>query len=370
MVLLNLDTGEYYPHPIQYIEHWGWPSACTLLFRHHASVDDSGVYPDFSNDFNSFFGSGTRIRFEENNGSSDACNPLNARYTGYGTGGSYCRTTSGSLDESPHLILHSGWVGLVIDASVKNGNLIPKFGAVPDNAGSWTSAEVYSALPPSELNVTLTTPSGITYRLAKQSSDFAVVSAVRQGIVISHVLVTDLVWISEGVGIADIGIDPPQWWVEVEVRGTSISVQVGWEELDVGNGCAVCEHASILLTLATENQLLSNSVEFIPGAQFDTLSIVFEAGGTSFNSLIGSVEVESDSCVVNYRTDKNDVLLEVPTSMSRCSYNVACSPLVELDFSVSNSNSEDATVPLSFSRNFPSRIDGLVQSIIGAEVIC
>ena len=368
ITLLNLDTGEYFPHSIHYIEHWGWPAACTLMFRHHSSTDDSGVYPDYSDDFNAFFGSGTRIRFEESKTNSGACDPERARYTGYDTTGSYCYTSSGSLDESPHLILYSGWVGLVVDASAKNDNVIPKFGAVPDEVANGTSAEVYAALPESELNVTLTTLSGTTYRLGKQSSDFAVISAVRQGIVVTHILVTDLVWTNQGVGIADVDIDPPQWWLEVEVRGTSMSVQVGWEELDVNNGCLVCESATVQISMAMGNEVLANSVDFVPGVQFDTLSLVFEAGGKSFNTLDASLVVESDSCVVNYRTEKNDILLEVPTSMYRCGYNVACSPLVKLDFTVSNPNPEEAVVPLSFSRNFPSRIDGLVQSTIGAEV--
>jgi hypothetical protein len=368
MTLLNLDSGEYYPHSVNYIEHWAWPASCTLMFRHSSDTNDAGVYPDYKDDFNAFFGSGSRIRFEENKGGSGACNPKNARYTGYDSTSDYCYTTSNDLDDAPHLTLHSGWVGLVIDASVAKGNVLPKFGAVPDAVGNGTTAEIYAALPESELNVTLTTTSGVVYKLGKQSSDFAVVSVARQGIITSHILVTDLVWIYQGAGIAVIDIDPPQWWLEFEVRGTSMSVQVGWDELDVGSGCAVCENATVQIILTMEDQVLTNSVEFVAGEQFDTLSLVFEAGGKSFDTLDDSVDVTSDTCTVNYRTDKNDILLEVPTSMYSCGYSVACSPLVELDFTASNPNSEEAVVHLTISRNFPSRIDSLTQSRVGAEV--
>ena len=301
-------------------------------------------------------------------GSSDECNPKNARYSGFDANGKYCFSTSNHLDIAPHLTLHSGWVGLVLDASMANGNVLPKFGAVPHEVSLGTTSEIYAALPESKLEVTLTTSKGVEYKLGKDSLDFAVVSAVRQGIVTAHILVTDLVWVNQGAGIADVDIDPPQWWLEFEVRGTSMTVQVGWDELDVGSGCAVCEDATIEMKLATETQVLTKSAEFVAGKQFDSLSLVFETGGKSFASLEEKVEVRSDTCAVNYRDEKNDVVLEVPTSMDSCSYGVACSPLIELDFSVANPNAEDAAVHLTFSRNFPSHIDGLTQSNVGAEV--
>lgn len=299
---------------------------------------------------------------------SEACNPKNARYSGFDANGKYCYSASNGLDNAPHLTLYSGWVGLVLDAGMANGNVLPKFGVVPHEVGSGTTAEIYAALPESNLEVTLTTSKGVEYKLGKQSSDFAVVSAVRQGIVTTHILVTDLVWINQGVGIADIDIDPPQWWLEFEVRGTSMTVQLGWDELKVGEGCAVCEDATIQMTLATEAHVLTKSVEFVAGEQFDTLSLVFEAGSTSFVSSGERLEVRSETCAVNYRSEKNDVVLEVPASMGSCGYGVACSPLIELDFSVSNPNAQEAAVHLTISRNFPSRIDGLVQSNVGAEV--
>ena len=364
MTWVNVDTGEYYKHNIIYADHWSW--GCWFLWRHDA--DASGNYPSRAADFNAFFGSGSRVKLGMREVETNNCNPKRDRFTGYDADSTYCQPMSDDFDDEPHLVLHSGWVGLVVDASVANGNFLPKFGAVPESAGNATTAEIYAALPTSFLNVTMVTSSGAVYKLDKQATDFAVVSAARQGIVTSHILITDLVWVAHGVGIATIDIDPPQWWLEVEVRGTTMSVQLGWDELAVGGGCAVCEDATVDITLTMEDQVLTNTVEYVASEQFDTLSLVFEAGGKSFATLDQEIDVTSETCDVNYRTEKNDVFLEVPVATTKCSYNVPCSPLIELDFTVSNPNSEDGVVHLTFSRNFQSRITSLTQSITSAEV--
>lgn len=139
-------------------------------------------------------------------------------FSGYrGTSSSaYCYAASSGLDsDGAYLLTYSGWVGMVIDAGMNNGNLLPKFGAVPASASGGTYSAIYGALPSSSLVCTLTTNTGISYTLSK-AFNFAQVSAVRQGLVMTHILVGKLCWVSAS-GSTSVWITPPQWWLEFDI---------------------------------------------------------------------------------------------------------------------------------------------------------
>ena len=86
--------------------------------------------------------------------------------------------------------VHSGWVGLVLDAGMEGGHLLPKFGSVPaalfNGSSALTAAEVAEHLPDAVLNVTLTlSATGQVFYLTRQGAE-AVISPVRVGPVVSH----------------------------------------------------------------------------------------------------------------------------------------------------------------------------------------
>ena len=171
--------------------------------------------------------------------SSSACDPSRSGYTGYkGTTAhtGYCSPASNDFNTDPwHLLIHSGRLGVVLDAAVGNG-LIAKLGVVNEsNADS--SAKVYDALTAAILNFTLkvtkssdapdpeqtqcsgdhscpaaypecrdfiagsqwggcwgTTQESGSFGLGVGDKSNAKVQLVRQGHAVSHILATDLEW--------------------------------------------------------------------------------------------------------------------------------------------------------------------------------
>ena len=74
------------------------------------------------------------------------------RYTGYDEEGRYCEAASPALDDEAHLLLHSGRLGVVVDAgglkapanSHTRRNLFPRLGATSGTEA--TPQAVYDAL--------------------------------------------------------------------------------------------------------------------------------------------------------------------------------------------------------------------------------
>ena len=297
------------------------------------------------------------------------CDSSLARYSGYaseGAGSPYCFRSSSTI-ESAQLLINSGWGGVVIDASMPGSSLITKLGAVPGNVGpSWR--DVYSALPAAQLECTLSTESGKEYHLSR-SLDYAVISPVRHGVVLSHVTGTILSW--EGSGINITSIQPPQWWIEINLWSNSVSIQLGWDELGVDQGCAVCEAANVSMKLTYGNEVVTNTSLYEPGDQFVpegvSLFVEFqEQGGAS--QLEKDLSVTSSSGTVVFRPATRDVVLEVSPSTPCCAYGQACSPLALVDWTVANDNTEGMMLRLSITRNFPSRSDEISGSQVGAEI--
>ena len=123
------------------------------------------------------------------------------------------------MDQNPHLVLHSGKIGAVLDANVPNGSLFKKLGSLTgmtSSSGQWTAKEVYddSSLPIADSSLTATfqldcsssSTSGIpqsvhTARIGiDQSNGKAVFGGVRQGHAVNHIVVNNLVWLDTSSG--------------------------------------------------------------------------------------------------------------------------------------------------------------------------
>lgn len=118
------------------------------------------------------------------------------------------------MDQNPHLVLHSGKIGAVLDANVPNGTLFEKLGSLTgmtSPSGQWTAKEVYddSSLPIADSSLTATfqldcssssnsdIPQSVhTARIGIDGSNGkAVFGGVRQGHAVNHIVVNNLVWL-------------------------------------------------------------------------------------------------------------------------------------------------------------------------------
>ena len=132
--------------------------------------------------------------------SGSRCATLDTKYTGYDDEGNYCKSASKALDDNAHLLLHSGRLGIVMDAGglkaaagSSNRNLFPKLGVL----GSTVPArEAYTALQTTETSITLdvTCSSGtITYVLGASGDDsYVQAGLVRQGHTMTQVTLTGI----------------------------------------------------------------------------------------------------------------------------------------------------------------------------------
>ena len=82
------------------------------------------------------------------------------RYTGYDEYGYYCEAASPALDDAAHLLLHSGRLGIVVDAGglkapagSDNRNLFPRLGAT--SGADATPRAVFNALDVTKTAITL-----------------------------------------------------------------------------------------------------------------------------------------------------------------------------------------------------------------------
>jgi hypothetical protein len=305
-------------------------------------------------EWNSMFPSGTVVRIREAPKANDPCDATLPRFTGYAgtaSGSGYCKRSSSLISDQPYLLVNSGWGGVVLNADMPNGNLLLKLGALAeaDGSGSWQQA--FAALPSATLTCTLTlTASGAVYTLKKSLSQ-VVVSPVRHGINLVHLIATFLQW--EGLTTTTT-IATPQWWLELDVWSNSVSVQLGWDELAVGAGCGVCEAATVKLSLVYGGLTASDERAFAPGQQFSGgARVLVEFGadsGKSDASLAAPLQVTASAGTVVRRSATNDVVLEVPSSFTTCGYGTVCSPLNKLSFTVGNPNAEPGVLRLQFTR--------------------
>ena len=134
------------------------------------------------------------------------------RYTGYTTnGGQYCRASSSTMNDLPHLVMHSGRIGAVFDAAMANDQLLMKYGSLTglsSPSGAWKAREVYeSSIPsaPVSLVATLTldcsqstdsrVPQNVYTLTAKPlAGERAIFASARHGHATDHVTVRNINW--------------------------------------------------------------------------------------------------------------------------------------------------------------------------------
>ena len=414
------------------------------------------------------------------------------RYTGYDDGGQYCQAASTALDDDAHLLLHSGRLGIVVDAggltspaSSSTRNLIPKIGAL--GSSSMSAREAYDALAPASTNATLevTCGAGATttdvYVLGAIGDAFVQVGLVRQGHAVTQLTLTGLEFQNAATGSvhgpcesfvaaqqsnadfaaaaggsgrrltsptaperplshqnesaslaaiqrtvggvhgsvhgsgrqlthttghhcnqdyggashpcpsADfprcVGFVPgsgwgkcwsvctasgahPNLWVEVSVWGDSISAELAWDA-DFSLGAAECAGAvQLSLGAFTRRVELAAAAERRVGLLLTTAAdgaSLVAAPASSHPAVVSS----SAGRWVRSRAATRDVVVEVPTSVGTCGYNVDCAaePLKLVDVVLTNPHpAEDQTLRLTFSRNFPTRDASVAQSRPGAEI--
>lgn len=301
----------------------------------------------------SFLGSLSRLGFR-----------VGCRFTGYADDGStYCEKSDSKIDEAAHLLIYSGWAGVVVDAAMEDGNLIPYIGSV--NSDDANVSSVYNSLQEASLTCSWNRTSSevASSYTVEASGAFATVSLVRQGHTMTHITVTDLKWASESSGSLDSPV-----WVEVSVWANSVSLQLVWDQPDDDT----YDDGDVNCTLLLEDTTWSKRAFFMDGSLTLLLTPNTANNGlelASYSSSLSGVTVAgSTGTAVISRDATADVLVEVPTSMSRCGYVSSCAPMPTVGLVVRNSNTEDEVVRLTISRNFPSWDNSYSTSRPSAEI--
>jgi len=153
----------------------------------------SGGWPDFGSPSSGSNGGECDVTDED------------VRYTGYNVNGGFCRKASDSLDAKPHLVIYSGIVGVVLDASAGSGSLFPQLGSTgtfPFLDGL-SASEVSSGLAVSAVTATTTLKCSnksaevLTAKPNPDKGSTAEFGLVRQGHAVTHVTVDNLKWLNE-----------------------------------------------------------------------------------------------------------------------------------------------------------------------------
>ena len=383
LTLTRVEDGAVYPRTIAYVKTLAWPQGSganrrgLFKFYHSASSDEEEEGDDWQSDFEQFFFVGSHLAISSA-GQQPACDSLCCpsldRYTGFSKDdysnypSAYCFEASSAIDTDPHLVMHSGWLGIVVDADMAGRNMVPFMGRVPRHVNaSASSAEVAAALPAAHLNCSLVTADGTSYHLDK-GLDQLTVAPVRHGHTVSHIIVTNVVWVDDADDsniLNTANMDAPVWWVEITLWAQSITVQIGWEEAAGSDDCAVCEDAVVTLEMEVEGRTHSRSKAFVAGSTaIDAVAFRFDdptpeassAGSSGASSPTFPVQVFStNGHRVIYRNQTADVILEVPSDTPTCAYGDKCNFLPTVDITVANPRDSEAVLHLIVSRNFPGR---------------
>jgi hypothetical protein len=298
------------------------------------------------------------------------------RYTGYDEEGRYCEAASPALDDEAHLLLHSGRLGVVVDAGGLKApansyarNLFPRLGATSGTEA--TPQAVYDALGTTSTTITLDTAceldssSRVELLLGTAGGgDFVQVGLVRQGHTVTQVTLTNLQF--ESMAGTVYGpcasfvpeIQPPGWckkdfggvanpclspdypkcigfvegqswgrcwsvctnsvWGELSVWGDSIAFELAWDaDFDLAAGCS----GAITVALTSAVGTHSSTAALTSGTGGGRLSLVLTADGSSLAAGQASshpVEVTSEAGQVLTRAATHDVFIEVPTNTPKC----------------------------------------------------
>ncbi|CAB9515166.1 Cohesin domain [Seminavis robusta] len=135
-----------------------------------------------------------------------ACDPQRDAYTGYHDNGAYCQVMNDHFEKNPHLVVHSGNLGMVLDASAaQDGTLVRQLGAVTEGQ---STEEIYETLPYSNACATLTLMctnlTGIDYSVTLtaglEPDTKAKLGLIRQGHAVTHIDVRELHWLVKETG--------------------------------------------------------------------------------------------------------------------------------------------------------------------------
>ena len=321
---------------------------------------------------------------------SDQCYPGSLQYTGYTNSGEhYCQDSSNDLDEIPELLIYSEKLGIVVDANgatSSGGTLIKSLGVSnpPDSIRG-----VYENLPEAKLDVTLTkTCSDETdvYALTGLEGSHSQFGLVRQGHTMTHIIATGLVWkdesnenqflcsasiyknpdnancnqdygaagayacTSEEYPLCKNFVQGKAWgkcwgdpncseklgdfWVEINVWGDSIAVEVRWALgitiADVFPGCTL----EVSSSLASGGVVLGEKSLDLTSELATLAFLVLEDGSGSVVLKVDDAQefvtvssTGSAAGVVLSRPTLGDFAVEVPTNLKKCRY----SPCGKLD---------------------------------------
>ena len=124
------------------------------------------------------------------------CSTKDDSFTGYNEGGQYCEAAASDLDDNAHLLLHSGHLGIVVDADLSgSSNLFPRIGSTKNVPLTSSSKQTYEAVQATTTSISLTkTCSGVSenFVLGTTKSKFAQIGLVRQGHTVTQLTISAL----------------------------------------------------------------------------------------------------------------------------------------------------------------------------------
>eukprot|EP00520_Triparma_pacifica_P017112 CAMPEP_0118668116 /NCGR_PEP_ID=MMETSP0785-20121206/20171_1 /TAXON_ID=91992 /ORGANISM="Bolidomonas pacifica, Strain CCMP 1866" /LENGTH=1288 /DNA_ID=CAMNT_0006562661 /DNA_START=833 /DNA_END=4697 /DNA_ORIENTATION=- len=370
LVVVRSRDNKAFPHKISYVEHIAWGK--NMFIRPDPDDDD------WSAEWNAFFSTGDMFYFEYDTTGGDVCEPSTAKFTGYNSGGSFCRSTNSGLDDN---LLDVGGVG---------STLVRQLGATDHRS----LKDVYANLPGAALSVTADLTCGssapTTYTLSSSSTQLGL---VRAGHTVVQVTASGLQFIdSSGLGYCTTEDEPTnqncamsfgegsnnpcpeshpscigfvsgsswgkcrkeckdEFWVEVDVWADSVALNVKGTAVSVCTGTV-----NVQVDDESENSIASASGDI---ANLN-VPLRFERRGSIFGSVdvtaASSVSVTSTVGTVLFQPSLGDFLVEVPTSTPKCSYSKCGEILYKIPVTLSNQDIMNShPVRLTLSRKFPIR---------------
>jgi hypothetical protein len=175
-----------------------------------------------------------------------------------------------------------------------------------------------------------------------------------------------------GACYSECEIAVAEWWFDVQMWGDSLTVELGWDsEPPQWDGCT----GTITVAVTSDATEVASHTGDLLGTRLISARVVAGADGASVASAAASVAsldditVTSDTGTVLARTATDDVIVEVPTSLAKCSYRPCGSVWETVAVSATNAHaSEERVLRLALSRQFPTGDSSLTQSGTGAEI--